>query len=412
MTREPRSLTWRLYAFASVIVLVSIGTLLLTVRLVGRRPDDDPGYAVYDRHGQLVTSHGTVAVPAPEDLTIATDAVSTEGSSTVIGLGPDRIGVWKHHGRPSGQTIILFLLGVIAFLLVLALLATFGFARTIAGPLRTLGATARALGSGNLAARSNLTAPGELGAVGHAFDEMAGRIEQLLRTQRAMMADISHELRTPLTRIKLALDLASADPKGAQQVLDDVGTDLEEIEQIIEDVFVVVRLDSADGAIVRRAEVDVGELLARSAERFEAHHPAHPLTFEPATAPILAHADGALVRRAIDNLLDNAAKYSPAGTGVVLRLRESADARSIEVIDQGIGMSVSEVERAFTPFWRADHSRTRDTGGVGLGLALARRIARAHGGDVELESRRDVGTIARFTMARADTVGNARNTRS
>jgi signal transduction histidine kinase len=307
-------------------------------------------------------------------------------------------------GRPSGRRILLTMLGVIALVLVLTLAPTFAFARTIARPLQTLSDAARAFGRGETTTRTNLTARDELGAVGRAFDDMASKIEQLLRTQRAMMADISHELRTPLTRIKLALDLAGADPKAAQQVLDDVGADLEEIEQIIEDVFVVVRLDSADSAVIRRTEVDVVKLVHRSAARFEAHHAAHPLELELGEISCAkVQADEALLRRALDNLLDNAAKYSPEGTPVVLRLRDQRDAYAVEVVDHGIGMSTNELELAFTPFWRADHSRTRETGGVGLGLALARRIARAHGGDVELESRRAEGTVARLTLSRSGT---------
>lgn len=434
--RPPRPLVWRLYAFASLIVVTSIGTLLLSAVLFGDRPEDhqadvveallhqlearhpdDAGLAravdtepslrrldlfVYDRAGRLVAAHGTpVLSPTPAELQMAPRATKVALHRMVFAMGPHRIAVYRPSGRPSSQQIIAALLMVLGFVLVVTLAATFAFARTIALPLRKLADAARAFGRGDTAVRMNLTAPGELGAVGRAFDDMANRIDQLLRTQRAMMADISHELRTPLTRIKVALDLASADPEAAQQVLDDVGADLEEIEQIIEDVFVVVRLDSADRAAVRCTAIDVVEILKRSAARFEAHHAEHALTLD--TEPVasaVADADGALVRRAVDNLLDNAAKYSAPGTPVVLRLRQLPGTLAIEVVDQGIGMTAHELELAFTPFWRADHSRARDTGGVGLGLALARRIARAHGGDVELESRRAEGTIARFTMAR------------
>jgi signal transduction histidine kinase len=229
---------------------------------------------------------------------------------------------------------------------------------------------------------------------------MADKLDQLLRTQRAMMADISHELRTPLTRIRIALELATADPAAAQQVLDDVGGDLAEIEQIIEDVFVVVQLDSA--APLRRQPIHLPELIARSVERFRAHHAGRALVVETpavdADPPARLVGDPALVRRAVDNLLDNAAKYSPVHSEITLRASASPGGWTIDVVDRGIGMTTAEVAQAFTPFWRADESRNRDTGGVGLGLALARRVARAHGGDVVLSSQRAVGTTARITL--------------
>src|SRR5262249_55067115 len=108
--------------------------------------------------------------------------------------------------------------------------------------------------------------------------------------------------------------------------------------------------------------------------------------------------DPILLRRALDNLLDNAAKYSDPSTPLRLDVRPVSDRAVFEVIDKGIGMTPEELERAFTPFWRADGSRTRKTGGVGLGLALARRIARAHAGDITLASKLNVGTTARLEI--------------
>jgi signal transduction histidine kinase len=408
MKDEPRSLVWRLYGFASLMVLVSIGTLIATKLLDGRRSEDNQIRAVealvnqldarfpadnealvrelyrepalrtldlfvYDRQGQLIGGVGTpLAPPTDEELRVEEGAPHLDHERMAIAMGPDR--VLLHRPVGDGPTWILLTLSVvIGVSLAIALVATLVLARTIVRPLRTLGG--------------------------------ANKIDQLLRTQRAMMADISHELRTPLTRIKLALDLASADPQAAQQVLDDVNGDLEEIERIIEDVFELVRLDSAGSTAIRRKEMDLFEIVRHSMARFEAHHASHPITLETTLDHALCEGDGVLLRRSLDNLLDNAAKYSPEGSPITLRLRQQADRFEIEVADRGIGMTTSELGLAFTPFWRADGSRTRETGGVGLGLALARRIARAHGGEVELESSRSAGTIARLTLGRTPKTG-------
>lgn len=443
MKDEPRSLAWRLYTFAALIVVVSVGTLIATLMFDGRRPEDNQVRAVqalanqldarfpdnaalvgalhreptlrtldlfvYDRQGQLIGGVGDpLAPPSEEELRVEEGAPRLDHRRMAVALGRDRVLVHRPDGL-GPRWFFITLSVVIGGSLAVALVVTLVFARTLVRPLRTLGEAARAFGRGDMNVRTKLIRRDELGAVGHAFDEMADKIDQLLRTQRAMMADISHELRTPLTRIKLALDLASADPQAAQNVLDDVDADLEEIEQIIEDVFELVRLDSADAAI-RRKEVDLVAIVRNSMARFEAHHAAHPITLETTLDHARCEGDGTLIRRALDNLLDNAAKYSSDGSPIALRLRRQTDKFEIEVADQGIGMSTGELALAFTPFWRADGSRTRETGGVGLGLALARRIARAHGGDVVLESTRSAGTIARLTLDRTPQAGDSPTT--
>lgn len=432
MKNKPRSLAWRLYTFALLMIIVSFGTLIVTVLLSEGRPEDDQIRAAealagqldarfpddealvrelqreptlrtldlfaYDRRGQLIGGVGTpLAPPTEEELRVERGTGRFDQERMVVAMGPERVLLY----RPITSGVILTFLLVIGVSLVIALVATLAFARTIVRPLRTIVDAARALGRGETSVRTKLSGGDELGDVGHAFDEMADTLDQLLRTQRAMMADISHELRTPLTRIKLALALASADPPAAQHVLDDVDTDLEEIEQIIEDVFEMVRLEAADSVTIRREEIDLLELVHRSMARLEAHHASHAVMLETKLDHALCEGDGRLIRRSLDNLLDNAAKYSADGSPIVLRLREEAGELEIEVADQGIGMSSDELALAFTPFWRAEKSRTRESGGVGLGLALAKRIARAHGGDVKLESSRSAGTIARLTLARA-----------
>jgi two-component system, OmpR family, sensor kinase len=134
-----------------------------------------------------------------------------------------------------------------------------------------------------------------------------------------------------------------------------------------------------------------------AAKRFVARHPKRRFEREgESTAEI--ECDSKLLRRALDNLLDNAAKYSDASQPVKLAVSEVPSAIAFEVVDKGVGMSAEELEKAFTPFWRADGSRNKKTGGVGLGLALARRIARAHGGDLTLKSAPGVGTTATLTI--------------
>ncbi len=303
------------------------------------------------------------------------------------------IGVYhpQYPGFPWG-----FVLPLGAGVLLVVFGATVWFSRQLVRPLDTLATAARKFGEGDTGARAELHRDDELGDVGRAFDDMAARTSTLISAQRQLMGDVSHELRTPLARIRVALELASEDPGAAKDVLADVGHDLDEIDQLIEDILTTSRLDL--GAPLKRAPTSVGARADRAAARFTARHPDRTLekTVDDSERAIVC--DPVLLRRALDNLLDNAAKYSEPSAPVKLAVHPNGEEIEFEVVDRGVGMTKDELEHAGTPFWRADSSRARRTGGVGLGLALARRIARAHGGDIALDSAPGRGTTARLQI--------------
>jgi signal transduction histidine kinase len=291
-----------------------------------------------------------------------------------------------------------FILPLCGALLAITGAVSIWFSRRLARPLDQLAEAARKFGAGDTSARADLKRNDELGYVGRAFDDMAERTSAVLQAQRQLMGDVSHELRTPLARIRVALELAAEDPVAAKDVLADVGADLDEIDQLIGDILTTARLDGSTDVLLDRRPINLGELADRAVQRFATRHPNRRLEPSIAGGDRDIECDPVLLRRAVDNLLDNAAKYSDAGTAVELAVIPNGKQVAFEIIDHGIGMSPDELERAFTPFWRADSSRTRRTGGVGLGLALARRIARVHGGDVTLASSPGKGTTARLEV--------------
>ncbi len=279
-------------------------------------------------------------------------------------------------------------------------------ARSLAVPLQRLAAAARAFGEGALSVRTGVSRRDELGQVAEAFDEMAERITLLLRSQKELLANVSHELRTPLSRIRVALDLANeGDAALARESLADIAEDLGELERLVEDVLTTARLDAAatgqtPGGTppLRRELVEARGLLDKAATRFRSARPEHRLEMHVEESLPVLEADPVLLRRALDNLLDNAGKYSESGSTVRLLARQSDGKLQVEVADEGIGIDASDLPHLFTPFFRSDRSRARRTGGVGLGLALARRIIGAHGGTLTLESQPGVGTTAHVTL--------------
>jgi two-component system OmpR family sensor kinase len=292
------------------------------------------------------------------------------------------------------------LLFIGAVLVVLAL-GSFPLARSIAAPLERLTAAARALGAGNLAVRANLRAKGELGELGRAFDEMAGRLQRLVEGERELLANVSHELRTPLARIRVALELAAeGDRERARRHLDGIAADLAELDGLIEDVLAAARLDArvAGGLLLSRVPVDLGAVVREAAARFRDAHPGRELAVETTGPAPEASGDAGLLRRLLANLLDNAAKYSEPPSPVTIALRAEGDTAVLEVRDRGIGLDPADLPRLFTPFFRTERGRERGAGGTGLGLVLAKRIAEAHGATISAESAPGEGTTFRVRL--------------
>jgi signal transduction histidine kinase len=284
----------------------------------------------------------------------------------------------------------------------LLLLVTVGgslaFARSLARPLRRLEEAAEALGRGEHDARANLPERDEIGAVGRAFDRMADRVTRMVSAQRDLMANVSHELRTPLARIRVALELAAdGDAATARELLAEIDRDLGELERLVDEILTSVRLDVSLGGL-HTDEVGAGEIVERAAQRFRTHYPSHPLAVLVGPDLPTLRAEPALLRRAIDNLLDNARKYSEPGSPIDLRAQAHGGGVTVEVQDRGIGISPGDLDNLFTPFFRADRSRQRGTGGVGLGLSLARKIVESHGGKIDVTSVEGRGSTFRVWL--------------
>lgn len=277
--------------------------------------------------------------------------------------------------------------------------------RWMARPLAELSKVARALGSGDLKARARLDRSDEVGELGRGFDDMAERIEGLVFTQKELLANVSHELRTPLARIRVALDIASeGDANAARGSLEEISVDLGELEVMINDILTTTRMELQSGAhtstgfALRRSNVTPGSVAQCAGERFRARYPDRDLSVSIADALPPIHVDATLFRRVLDNLLDNAYKYSPDGGDISLGVAGSASEVVFEVTDRGMGIAERDLPRVFEPFFRAERSRSRGTGGVGLGLTLAKRIVEAHGGRIDLDSGPGGGTRARVSV--------------
>jgi two-component system osmolarity sensor histidine kinase EnvZ len=274
-------------------------------------------------------------------------------------------------------------LGWGAALLVLALLGAWLIASLMAKPLARLAEAARQIGHGYAPAPLDETGPRELATVSGAFNRMASDLEALERERAMVLAGISHDVRTPLSRLRLALEMSGADPAAAQGMT----ADIDEMDQVIGQF-----LDFARGEAEPRAAQDPGALL----EELAAHYAklGRKVAVRGGGAAPFPFARQAL-RRALGNLVDNALRY--AGEPVEVELRQEGGKVVFEVLDRGPGIPEGEAERLKRPFTRLDEARGGH-GGAGLGLAIVERVARAHGGRLDLAARPGGGLAARLTL--------------
>ncbi len=346
------------------------------------RSRPDPAEAAAVRAGRASVRSGPHwSVTAP---------IREPGSGAVVGMA--QIAGRRHSGWPAA--LFWPLLAVGAVLLAVAGV-TRPLARRLSRPLERLAAAADRLGSGDLAARAPETSGGrrrfrrgrrqadEIEALTRAFNGMADRLERLVRGQKELLANVSHELRSPLARVRVALPLVHGAGDAAAR-LADIESDLDELDRLIDDVLTGARLE-ATGLGPSRGPVDVAALLAEVAERARR---------DPATAGQAVETrveggpavvgDTALLRRALWNLVTNAARHG--APPIRVDARAAGPWVLLSVSDEGPGIAPSDRERVLEPFARVDRARTPDgaAAGFGLGLTLARHIAAAHGGGLEI----------------------------
>ncbi len=290
--------------------------------------------------------------------------------------------------------------GSFALLLLLVALLMAPAARSVTRPLEELTRSARRFGAGDFSHRAGVHGKDEIARLAAAMNEMAERLSALLHTQRELLANVSHELRSPLARIEVALELARGQerPDGP---LDEIGEDIAELSRLVDDVLATSRLELRPDS-ARMARLPLPELLEQARRRALAGGlAADRLSLEvPAGLPDVV-ADRELCAHALGNLLDNARQHTPPGTPVVLGAALEGDRVRLFVRDAGPGLPPAELPRLFEPFYRPDASRTRDTGGAGLGLSLVRRIAELHGGEPAVDSEPGRGSRFSFTLPAA-----------
>jgi heavy metal sensor kinase len=379
-----------------------------------------------DSIAQILTPDGRVlfqnrpggAVPLPVSLIAPSqpeDGAVHLTSADVAGAGEMRIGrqVDKREGRPVVVAIAVplkamrqqqrallsvMLMAGIVLLAVSVALGWFVVGRLLR-PLGDMARKARQITAERLHDRLEVANPhDEIGQLATTLNGMMERLHASFDQMRRFTSDASHELRTPLTCMRNELEVALTQSRSPDEYRDVLGSTLEEIDRLTrlsDALLTLARLDSGRMTL-QNEDVDLNELLVEAADRIRVQADAKgaELYVDAGSTPCRVKGDHRLIEQAFLNLMDNAIKYG--GTGIHVRLSMEDGAVVVTVHDSGTGIPTEHLEHLFERFYRVDKSRSRELGGAGLGLSLAKQYVELHGGSISVSS--DAGNGTTFTV--------------
>ncbi|MGI5194328.1 sensor histidine kinase [Streptomyces sp. CA-288835] len=294
----------------------------------------------------------------------------------------------------SRSLLALLGLAVIAF--------AFGYAMAgrVLAPLGRITRTARAVAGSDLSRRIELDGPDdELKELADTFDDMLERLQRAFTAQQRFVGNASHELRTPLAINRTLLEVHLSDP-GAPVELQQLGKTLlatnERSEQLVEGLLLLAR---SDNQIIERKAVDLAEVASQAIDQVRAEADANGVEIRGERAPVVVQGNGVLLERIALNLVQNAVRYNVPKDGWVEVTTEAQHGQAVFVVSNtGPVVPAYEIDNLFEPFRRLRTERTGSDKGVGLGLSIARSVARAHGGHISAEPREGGGLVMRVTL--------------
>ena len=273
---------------------------------------------------------------------------------------------------------------VISFgwIIAVVVLLVYALAFTLARPIGRLQETVKRFGQGDLTVRAQLKRKDEIGNLGAAFDEMADRIETLLAAERRLLQDVSHELRSPLARLNFALELVRKNPS-SDEAFQRVKKEVSRISRLIGDLLQVTRVEG-DSLSRNDEAIAIGPFLSEIVEDCQLEATVRGCRVEHRSEGVGEfRGDRELLRRAVENVLRNAIRYTPPGQSVEVTAMREGSELLFTVRDYGPGVPEPELEAIFHPFHRVEEDRNRASGGgVGLGLSIAHRAVLLHHGSI------------------------------
>ena len=376
---------------------------------IGIPPDSTEALRIATHHPVDIRIEGSDRAWATDSSMPSSKEVLDATQSTNVDSG-DSIVIRKHMGTRFGiirrgeYTFIvqmhtssegaMIVPATVLFCIVLILLFTAAYyaVQRFLNPVQQLMEGVQLVAAGEFEHEVPITSDDELGELTRAFNAMSQQVAAIIASKRRLLFDVSHELRSPLTRMNVALAML---PEGKAKI--SIERNIRELNIMITELLENERLAVLGGALVID-DVDVVELAHDVIETFG--HDSRRIEFDSLTDRIIIRADLQRLKVAIRNVISNALKYSQDSPVRVSVFPDEGGAR-IVVVDQGIGIAPEDQAKVFEPFYRTDESRTRSTGGYGLGLPLTKSIVEAHGGTIRLDSTPDGGTTIMMLIPNA-----------
>jgi signal transduction histidine kinase len=353
-------------------------------------------------HWGVVTAYVYASIPHPDG-----------GTLTVVARSPSR----GFLGRISAtlgflQSVWWQLLAAAIVSAAIALLMARWLARGMTQPLRDMAQAARRMETGDYSTRVRTRSRDEVGQLAEAFNTMSAELEGLERLRRDLVANVSHELKTPITAIRAHLEnlldgVERADPETLQVML----AQSERLGRLVDQLLDLSRLESGDVPL-DRAPVPLAPLVSQVLSEIDVARTDRGIAVSSEMPEDLppAFADRERVHQVLFNLVDNAVRHTPSGGAVTVSAHRHDGSVEVEVHDTGVGIPAEHIPRLFERFYRVDTSRSRDDdGGTGIGLAIARSVVEAHGGQIHAASEPGRGSTFTFELPVATAAGDRRS---
>lgn len=293
-----------------------------------------------------------------------------------------------HEEDRQHQTTHLLLLAMLSIIL----LGCYFAIKRVLTPLKWLGTGVQQVKAGNLSHRVPLRGNDELTDLAISFNEMTTELKNMLTAKEHLLRDISHELRTPLTRLRVALEMLEDD-----ELKDDLADDICEMEEMIRGILETAKDHYHNSSSQNLKKYNLGDLISAVARKYHNNHPA--VIFTAPLEPLYAMVDAKSIQTVIVNCIENGLKFSDPGSDPIeIGLQQQRKVGVVSITDHGSGIDEAELPYIFEPFYRADSSRSRKTGGYGLGLSICKAIIEAHGGSIKVYSKKEEGTRILFNL--------------
>ncbi|MDX1699107.1 MAG: HAMP domain-containing sensor histidine kinase [Melioribacteraceae bacterium] len=288
-------------------------------------------------------------------------------------------GDFRQNIRPN-HSFLIHLLLILSTLIALA----YFLVRSIFKPVKLLSSGVEEVSKGNLEAFIKVNSKDELGKLAHSFNSMTVRIKEMLKSRDQLLLDVSHELRSPLTRIKMALEFVEDGNKKTS-----IENDVKEIELMISEILETERLNVGHGKL-QLEEYDLQDILEEIIIDYADRKPG--VNFQKVNHQIILELDIERIKIVFRNIIENAIRYSKTDSNPVeISIIDKKELVEVRIKDDGIGIPKEQLSNIFEPFYRVDTSRSKKTGGYGLGLSLCKKIMDAHKGSIEIENNTEGG---------------------